>query len=169
MTVVGVPGASLAPVVVATPVAAGTTDSAITISPVVVITDLDSDDLGSATVTLNDAGAGDSFGWGTLPTDVSASVVGGVLTFTGAATAAEYQQLLQSVTLTSAEAGIKTVTFAVVDADGNESLVPAISVVTVVGVPGASLAPVVVATPVAAGTTDSMPTVMNRWCRRSVW
>ncbi|WP_264062766.1 hypothetical protein [Mycolicibacterium hippocampi] len=127
----------------------------------VVITDLDSDDLGSATVTLNDAGAGDSFGWGTLPTDVSASVSGGVLTFTGTATAAEYQQLLQSVTLTSADAGIKTVTFAVVDADGNPSVVPAISVVTVVGVPGASLAPVVVATPVAAGTTDSAITISD--------
>ncbi|WP_264062758.1 hypothetical protein [Mycolicibacterium hippocampi] len=60
---------------------------------------------------------------------------------------------------TSADAGIKTVTFAVVDADGNESLVPAVSVVTVVGVPGASLAPVVVATPVAAGTTDAEITI----------
>ncbi|WP_460688208.1 beta strand repeat-containing protein, partial [Mycolicibacterium hippocampi] len=138
VTVVGVPGASLAPVVVATPVAAGATGSAITISPVVVITDLDSDDLGSATVTLNDAGAGDSFGWGSLPTDVTASVAGGVLTFTGTATVAEYQQLLQSVTLTSTDAGIKTVTFAVVDADGNPSLVPAISTVTVVGLPGAT-------------------------------
>ncbi|MGB2922319.1 MAG: hypothetical protein WBC15_20070, partial [Mycobacterium sp.] len=138
VTVVGVPGASVAPVVVATPVAAGTTGSEVTISPVVVITDLDSDAIDSATVILRSPAVGDSFGWGTLPTDVTASVAGGMLTFTGAATAAEYQQLLQSVTLTSAEAGIKTVTFAVVDADGNPSLVPAISTVTVVGLPGAT-------------------------------
>ncbi|WP_347133188.1 hypothetical protein [Mycobacterium sp. DL] len=159
VTVVGVPGASVAPVLVATPIAAGTTGSPITVSPVVVITDLDSAELESATVTLSSPGVGDSFGWGTLPGTVAANVSGGVLTFTGTASVAEYRDLLASVTLTSATAGIKSVTFAVTDSDGNESVVPAITAVTVVGVPGASVAPVLVATPIAAGTTDSAITV----------
>ena len=155
VTVVGVPGAVVAPVVVATPVAAGTVDSAIVVSPIVVITDLDSDSLSSATVTVDDADDVLGYDADLLPGSVVAGLAGGVLTFTGSASVAEYQQLLASVTLTAGSAGVKTVSFAVVDAQGNPSTLAAETLVTVVGVPGAVVAPVVVATPVAAGTVDS--------------
>ncbi|WP_156448700.1 hypothetical protein [Mycobacterium sp. NAZ190054] len=155
VTVLGVPGSSIAPVLVATPVAAGTAGSPIVISPIVVIADLDSDELGSATVTVGDPTAGDVLGWGTVPEGISAEYAEGVLTFTGNASVEDYRELLQSVTLTSTGAGLKSVSFAIVDADGNASVVPAGTVVTVLGVPGSSIAPVLVATPVAAGTAGS--------------
>ncbi|MCG7580811.1 hypothetical protein, partial [Mycolicibacterium sp. OfavD-34-C] len=162
VTVVGVPGAVVAPVVVATPVAAGVVGSPVVVSPIVVITDLDSESLSSATVTLGDPDSSDVLDFDTslLPDDVTAEFVGGVLTFTGSASVVEYQQLLASVALTSGSAGVKTVSFAVVDAQGNASALPAATVVTVVGVPGAVVAPVVVATPVAAGVVGS-PVVVS--------
>ena len=160
VTVVGVPGAEVAPVVVATPVAAGMTGSPVVVSPVVVITDLDSESLSSATVTVDDAGDVLGYDAGLLPGTVSAGFVGGVLSFTGSASVAEYQQLLASVTLTSNTAGVKTVSFVVTDESGSESVLPAATLVTVVGVPGAEVAPVVVATPVAAGMTGS-PVVVS--------
>ena len=55
--------------------------------PVVIITDLDSDELDSATVTLDNPGAGDVLDYGVLPEGVTATLANGVLTFTGAATA----------------------------------------------------------------------------------
>ena len=58
VTVVGATGLEIDPVIVVTPAAAGTTGAPITISPIVVLTDPDSD-LGSATVTIEDAAAGD--------------------------------------------------------------------------------------------------------------
>ena len=160
VTVVGVPGAVVAPVLVATPVAAGVVGSPVVVSPIVVITDLDSESLSSATVTVDDADDAVSFDSDLLPDGVTAEFVGGVLTFTGSASVVEYQQLLASVTLTAADAGVKTVSFAVVDAQGNSSALPAATVVTVVGVPGAVVAPVVVATPVAAGVVGS-PVVVS--------
>ena len=160
VTVVGVPGTEVAPVVVATPVAAGTTGSPVVVSPVVVITDLDSESLSSATVTVDDAGDVLGYDAGLLPGTVSAGFVGGVLSFTGSASVAEYEQLLASVTLTSNTAGVKTVSFVVTDESGSESALPAATLVTVVGVPGTEVAPVVVATPVAAGTTGS-PVVVS--------
>ncbi len=57
-------------------------------------------------------------GYGTLPPNVIATPGAGSVTFTGAASVAEYQQLLQSVTLTSSGTGIKTVMFTVVDDSG---------------------------------------------------
>ncbi|WP_162938373.1 Ig-like domain-containing protein [Mycobacterium kyogaense] len=145
------------PLLVVTPVAVGTSGTGIRVSPVVSITDLDSQKLSSATVTVQNAAAGDVLGYGTLPTGVTATVTGGSVTFVGAATVAAYQQLLQSVTLTSADAGIKTVTFAVTD-DQSESSVPVSTVVTVVGLP-VNAPPLVVVAPVAAGTAGSAVTV----------
>ncbi|GFM24598.1 uncharacterized protein PO2_contig-042-36 [Mycobacterium sp. PO2] len=162
VTVVGVPGAVVAPVVVATPVAAGVAGSPVVVSPILVITDLDSESLSSATVSIGDPDSGGVLDFDTslLPEDVSAEFAGGVLTFTGSASVSEYQQLLASVTLTAAGAGVSTVSFAVTDAQGNPNAVPAATVVTVVGVPGAVVAPVVVATPVAAGVVGS-PVVVS--------
>ncbi|WP_234714285.1 beta strand repeat-containing protein [Mycolicibacterium chlorophenolicum] len=153
VTVLGVPVA-VAPLVVTAPTAAGSTGGAITVSPVVVITDVDSTQLASATVTLDGAGV---LGYGTLPSGVIATAGAGSVTFAGAASVAAYEQLLQSVTLTSSSAGIATVTFTVTDDQGQTS-VPATTAVTVLGVPVA-IAPLVVTTPTASGTTNSAVTV----------
>ena len=112
-----------------------------TVSPIVSITDVDSTQLGSATV----AASGGTIGYGTLPSGVTATQGAGSVTFTGSASLAAYQELLQSITLTSGSAGIVTVSFTVVDDQGKAS-VPASSVVTVLGVPVA-VAPVVITTP----------------------
>ncbi|KKE98141.2 beta strand repeat-containing protein, partial [Mycolicibacterium obuense] len=152
VTVLGVPVA-VPPLVVVSPVAAGTAGSAVTVSPIVSITDVDSTQLGSATV----AASGGTIGYGTLPSGVTATPGAGSVTFTGAASVAAYQQLLQSITLTSGGAAIVTVTFTVVD-DQGEASVPASSVVTVLGVPVA-VPPLVVVSPVAAGTAGSAVTV----------
>ena len=118
VTVLGVPGAVVAPVVVATPVAAGVTGSPVVVSPIVVITDLDSESLSSAMVTVDGPDDVLDFNSDLLPENVSAEFVGGVLTFAGSASVVEYQQLLASVALTSGSAGVTTVSFAVVDAQG---------------------------------------------------
>ncbi|WP_218002894.1 hypothetical protein, partial [Mycolicibacterium chlorophenolicum] len=153
VTVLGVPVA-VAPLVVAAPTAAGSTGSAVSVSPAVVITDVDSAQLASATVTLDGAGV---LGYGTLPSGVTATPGTSSVTFFGAASVAAYQQLLQSVTLTSSAAGITTVTFTVTD-DQGESSVPATTAVTVLGVPVA-VAPLVVTAPTAAGSTGGAITV----------
>ncbi len=127
---------AVAPLVVVAPVALGTAGKAVTVSPVIAITDLDSAELSSATVEVSDPAVDDVLGYGSLPPGVVATPGAGSVTFTGAASVAEYQQLLQSVTLTSSSAGIKTVTFTVVD-DQGESSVPAGTVVTVLALPTA--------------------------------
>ncbi|MGE2836950.1 beta strand repeat-containing protein [Mycobacterium sp. SMC-4] len=154
VTVVGVPGVSVPPVVLVSPVAAGRTGSPISVSPILLITDVDSSRLRSATVTLTGAEIGDSFTYGSLPADVTATYADGVLTFSGVASVEDYQTLLRSVALTSSAVGVKTVSFSVTDIDDVTSVLPAATLVTVVGVPGTSIAPVVVASPVTAGTVD---------------
>ena len=72
------------------------------------------------------------------------------VTFSGAASAAVYQQVLQSVTLTSATAGVQTVSFEVTDVDGNTNVLPAATAVTVVGLGAVEVAPVVIVAPAAA-------------------
>lgn len=73
-----------------------------------------------------------------LPGGIDANIVDGVLTFSGTASVATYQQLLQSVTLTSTTPGLRAVSFTVTDADNNESDVLATTVVTVLGLPTAA-------------------------------
>ncbi|KKO60576.1 hypothetical protein, partial [Mycolicibacterium obuense] len=153
VTVLGV-AVAVAPVVVTAPTAAGTAGAAVTVSPVVVITDIDSTQLGLATVT---ATGGGTIGYGTLPSGVTATPGTNSVTFTGAASLVAYQELLQSITLTSGSAGIVSVSFTVVDDQGKSS-VPATTAVTLLGVPVA-IAPVVVTAPIAAGTTGAAVTV----------
>ncbi|MCV7055340.1 hypothetical protein [Mycolicibacterium gilvum] len=62
-----------------------------------------------------------------------------------------YQQLLQSVTLTSTAPGLKSVSFSVTDVDGNPSVVPAATVVTVIGLSAAS--PIVLTSVVSVSHT----------------
>ncbi|ADT97764.1 hypothetical protein Mspyr1_10790 [Mycolicibacterium gilvum Spyr1] len=151
------PIVELAPVVVVTPVGAGIAGEPITVSPIVVITDLDSEELTSATVTLDDPGPGQILEYGSLPSGVTANYSNGVLTFTGAATLAAYQDLLASVTLTTPTAAIKTVSFRVVD-DQNKTSLPTIAVITVVGLP-VEVPPLVVVSPVATGVAGQPITI----------
>ncbi|MCO6705117.1 hypothetical protein, partial [Streptomyces sp. CHB9.2] len=84
----------------------------------------------SVVVTVDGDGV---LGWGTLPGGIDADdSVAGQVTFFGAATAAAYRDLLQSLTLTSSVPGLKSVSFAVTDVDGNSNVLPAATVVTVV-------------------------------------
>ncbi|ORV90023.1 beta strand repeat-containing protein [Mycolicibacterium iranicum] len=156
VTVVGLGPVEVSPVLIVAPAAAGTTGQPITVSPVVVLTDLDSD-IESVVVTLDGDGV---LGWGALPVGIDADdTVAGQVTFSGAATAAAYKDVLQSVTLTSASAGISTVSFAVTDADGNTNVLPAGTAVTVVGLGPVEVAPVLIVAPAAAGTTGQPITV----------
>ena len=66
VTTVAAPQVLVAPVVLAAPVAVSIAGDAVTVSPVVVITDVDSSDLQSATVTVSGGDPGDVLGW-TLP------------------------------------------------------------------------------------------------------
>ncbi|WP_137148530.1 hypothetical protein [Mycolicibacterium sp. CR10] len=156
VTVLGLP-AVVAPLVVTVPVAAGLTGSAVTVSPVVLITDLDSPELSSATVTITDPAAGQVLGYGTLPAGITAVAGAGSVTFTGTASLAAYRQLLSSLTLTSPTVGISAILFEVTDSQGNVSL-PSATAVTVLGIPVA-VAPLVVTAPVAVGTAGSAVTV----------
>ncbi|MCV7057874.1 hypothetical protein [Mycolicibacterium gilvum] len=119
VTVVGL-SVEVPPLVVVSPVAAGVVGQPITVSPIVIITDLDSD-IESATVTIVDPAEGDVPSWGGLPQGVSTvgfDAESGTVTFTGVASAQVYQQLLQSVMLTSTAAGLKSVSFSVTDVAG---------------------------------------------------
>ncbi|QZT62109.1 Ig-like domain-containing protein, partial [Mycolicibacterium austroafricanum] len=156
--VVANPIVEVPPLVLVSPVAGGTVGNPITVSPIVVITDLDSEELTSATVEITDPADGDALGWGALPTGVTATIGNGSVTFTGAASVAAYTTLLQSLTLTSSAIGLKAVAFSVIDAQGNPNTVPAGTVVTVVGLPVA-VPPLVVVSPVATGTTGEAITV----------
>ncbi|WP_165762752.1 hypothetical protein, partial [Mycolicibacterium iranicum] len=156
VTVVGLGAVEVAPVVIVAPAAAGTTGQPITVSPVVVLTDPDSD-IESVVVTVDGDGV---FGWGALLGGIDADdSVAGQVTFSGAASAGVYQQVLQSVTLTSATAGVQTVSFEVTDVDGNSNVLPAATAVTVVGLGAVEVSPVVIVAPAAAGTTGQPITV----------
>ncbi|MGQ9406833.1 hypothetical protein [Mycolicibacterium gilvum] len=157
VTVVGLPEVQIVPVVLVAAAAAGATGQPITVSPIVVITDLDSD-IDAATVTITDPAEGDVLSWGEVPEGFQVTTGAGTVTFTGAASAQVYQQLLQSVTLTSTAAGLKSVSFSVIDVDGNPSVVPAGTVVTVVGL-SVEVPPLVVVSPVATGVAGQPITV----------
>ena len=62
------------------------------------ITDVDSGNIVSATITLTNAQTGDVLAAGTLPAGITASVVGNVVTLTGSATLANYQAALNAIT-----------------------------------------------------------------------
>ncbi|MBJ7481927.1 MAG: hypothetical protein JHC75_30110, partial [Rhodococcus sp.] len=158
--VIATPIVELPPVVVTVPAALGTTGSPVTVSPIVVITDLDSTELTSATVTITDATAGQVLGYGTLPTGISTAgfdAETASVTFTGTASLAAYRQLLSSVTFISPDIALTSIVFTVTDSQDNSS-VPVATIITVLGLPVA-VAPLVVTAPVAAGTTGAQLTV----------
>ena len=62
------------------------------------ITDVDSSNIVSATITLTNALAGDVLAAGALPFGIAASISGNVVTLTGSATLANYQTALSAIT-----------------------------------------------------------------------
>ncbi|WP_407661917.1 beta strand repeat-containing protein, partial [Mycolicibacterium chlorophenolicum] len=120
-------------------------NTAVSVNPLVTVTDLDSTNMTSATVAITgNFTAGD-----TLAFTATAGITGaynsstGILTLSGTATTAQYQQVLQSVTFATsgtASAAIKTITYTVTDAQGATSP-SATTTVTVL----ANTAPVVTA------------------------
>jgi len=66
------------------------------------ITDTDSTQLTGATIRLTNSQAGDVLSVGTLPTGITASVLNGVVTLSGAATLAAYQAAMAVVTFSNA-------------------------------------------------------------------
>ncbi|MDZ7885202.1 MAG: hypothetical protein U5N53_20955 [Mycobacterium sp.] len=82
------------------------------------------------------------------------------MTLTGSATAAAFRTVLQSVSFTTDAAGlvgVRTIEFAVTDAAGQESLLPGITALTVVGV--LNRAPTIVTSPVGVVTAGNSTTV----------
>ncbi|MBI4989190.1 MAG: hypothetical protein HZC23_10255, partial [Rhodocyclales bacterium] len=67
----------------------------------VVITDSNSANMASATITLTNAQAGDVLAWGALPGGITASLAGNVVTLTGSASIANYQTAIRAVTFSN--------------------------------------------------------------------
>ncbi|QIV81417.1 beta strand repeat-containing protein [Mycolicibacterium frederiksbergense] len=158
LTVVGVLNG--APTIVTTPVGAVTAGQSTTVSPVVVIVNETGENLTGATVTITLGGDPSDELTFTASNGVTGSYADGVLTLTGSATAAAYQTVLQSVSFSTDAAGlvgVRTIEFSVVDAAGQESLLPGVTALTVVG--GLNGAPTIVTTPVGAVTAGQSTTV----------
>jgi hypothetical protein len=111
-----------------------------TLDPVVTIIDIDSDEVSKATVTI---GLGYNIGTDTLSYTGSGPITGawdslnGVLTLSGTATVAQYQEALRSVTFATTSGallGVRTVSIVVTDVEAAVSLPGAVAV-TVVALP----------------------------------
>ncbi len=102
----------------------------------VVITDNNSANMSSATITLTNAQAGDVLAWGAMPGGITASLAGNVVTLSGSASIANYQTAIRSVTFSSTSENPSTtprnITVTVNDGGGNSNI--ATTTVTVVPV-----------------------------------
>ncbi|MDZ7885200.1 MAG: hypothetical protein U5N53_20945 [Mycobacterium sp.] len=158
LTVVGVLNG--APTIVTSPVGVVTAGQSTTVSPVVVIVNEPGENLTGATVTITlGADPSDELTF-TGSGGINGSYANGVLTLTSSASAAAYQAVLQSVSFTTDAAGlvgVRTIEFSIVDASGQESLLPGITALTVVGVLNG--APTIVTSPVGVVTTGQSTTV----------
>ncbi|MCV7043571.1 hypothetical protein H7J08_02630, partial [Mycobacterium frederiksbergense] len=158
LTVVGVLNG--APTIVVTPVGVVTAGQSTTVSPVVVIVNEPGELLDGATLTITLGGDPSDELTFTPSGGITGTYADGVLTLTGSASAAAYQTVLQSVSFTTDAAGlvgVRTIEFAVTDAGGQESLLPGITALTVVGVLNG--APTIVTTPVGSVTAGQSTTV----------
>ena len=151
-----VSGLNGAPTIVATPVGVGSTGQSTVVSPIIVIVNEPGELLSGATVTITVPDGSDELtfvGSG----GITGSYSGGVLTLTGDASAAAYQAVLQSVSLSTDVAGVRTIQFSVTDAAGQESVLPGVTLLTVT--PALNGAPTIVATPVGVGSTGQSTAV----------
>ncbi|BBZ30341.1 hypothetical protein MMAD_46360 [Mycolicibacterium madagascariense] len=127
----------------------------------VIVADVDSTQATGATVTI---GAGYTAGVDTLgytgPLSSSFDDATGTLTLTGAASVADYQAALRSVTFAStATVGVKTVSMAVTT-DGTVGT-PGVIAVTVAALPPVGLPSVVLTTPATLYTGNGTPVVLD--------
>ncbi|WP_237569394.1 Ig-like domain-containing protein [Mycolicibacterium lacusdiani] len=165
VTVATLPIPSSAPSVIATtPVKLYTSSgSPVVLDANVTIVDVDSTSASGATVTVGGYTAGaDTLGFsGSGPISGTFDTSSGVLTLTGAASIAEYQAALRSVTFSStAGVGVKAVTI-VLTADGVASA-PGVVAVTVASLPVSTNLPSVIATtPVKLYTSGGTPVVLD--------
>jgi cyclophilin family peptidyl-prolyl cis-trans isomerase len=104
------------------------------------VADTDSPMLGSMTVTLTNSqdGASEILAADVSNTAITSSYAGGVLTLSGAATPADYQKVLRTIsyknTAASPHAGVRTITFTVNDGIENSLVATASITVTTSGV-----------------------------------
>jgi len=95
------------------------------------ITDADSTNITQATITLTNAQVGDVLAAGTMPAGITASVVGNVVTLSGAATLADYQMAIQMVTFSTSSVDATPRSVEVVVTDGANISNKAITTITV--------------------------------------
>ncbi|MBK7017605.1 MAG: tandem-95 repeat protein [Sulfuritalea sp.] len=67
----------------------------------ILITDSNSTNLNNAVITLTNAQAGDILSWGSMPSGITASIAGNVVTLTGSAPKASYQTAIAAVTFSN--------------------------------------------------------------------
>ncbi|EJZ06955.1 hypothetical protein MVAC_20043, partial [Mycolicibacterium vaccae ATCC 25954] len=105
------------------------------------ITDVDSENLSKATLTIGPAGyrSGDVLSYNTVDggaITASWDAATRTLTLSGVASIAEYEAAIKAVTFTATEGGVsRAISVSVVDDTDKESLVPGAAVVTVIGLP----------------------------------
>jgi large repetitive protein len=102
----------------------------------IAITDVDSTNLASATITLTNAQAGDVLAAGGMPPGITATVVGNVVTLTGSASLASYQTAIRAITYSSTSENPSTTprTINVVVNDGQSNSNIAVATINVVAV-----------------------------------
>ena len=108
------------------------------------ITDVDSSNIVSATITLTNAQAGDVLAAGALPFGIAASISGNVVTLTGSATLANYQTALSAITFNNTSETPNTtprnITVVVSDGSNNSNIAT-----TTINITASNDAPVVAA------------------------
>ncbi|CAG0959908.1 RTX-I toxin determinant A from serotypes 1/9 [Methylophilaceae bacterium] len=102
----------------------------------ILITDVDSTNLASATITLTNAQAGDVLSVGTLPSGITASITGNVVTLSGSASLANYQTAIRAITFSSTSEDPSTTprTINVVVSDGQTNSNTAVATISVIAV-----------------------------------
>ncbi|OYY83116.1 MAG: hypothetical protein B7Y34_02005, partial [Methylophilales bacterium 16-45-9] len=102
----------------------------------IVITDVDSTNLASATITLTNVQAGDVLAAGGMPAGITATVVGNVVTLTGNASLANYQTAIRAITYSSTSENPSTAprTINVVVNDGQSNSNTAVATINVIAV-----------------------------------
>ncbi|MDP3608563.1 MAG: Calx-beta domain-containing protein [Methylophilus sp.] len=102
----------------------------------IAITDVDSTNLASATITLTNAQAGDVLAAGGMPADITATVVGNVVTLTGNASLANYQTAIRAITYSNTSENPSTTprTINVVVNDGQSNSNTAVATINVIAV-----------------------------------
>ena len=95
----------------------------------VTISDVDNVNMQSAIITLTNAQAGDVLSVGSLPTGITASVVGNVVTLSGSDTLSNYQAAIRAITFSSTSENPSTtprnITIVVNDGNANSNVVTA--------------------------------------------